>query len=160
MDDKRRRSTIRRIYNNPRSSGSLGGASTFSRSRGLPRKDVEKSLTSFPEYSLFRNSRNRFKTRKFIYPMRLHTFCMDLISLTQYSKENNGYNYVLVCLDCFSKYLWLKKLKNKNGDSVVKALKEIFKGLERTPLYAHVDEGKEFWGYKVHNRIDNNLIMF
>ena len=81
--------------------------------------------------------------------MRLHSFCMDLVSLTQYARENNNYNYILVCLDCFSKFMWLKKLKNKTGDAVLKALKEIFKDLERTPLFIHSDEGLEFFNAKV-----------
>ena len=151
---------IRRQYNNPRFPGSLGGVSSFSKSRGLPKKDVDSILQSFPEYSLFRNSRSRFKTRKFIYPWRLHTFCMDLISLTQYARENNSYNYVLVCLDCFSKFMWLKKLKNKNSESVVRALKEIFKDLERTPLFAHVDEGKEFWNSAVSQSLLPLFVIF
>ena len=150
MDEKTKRSHIRRQYNNPRLPGSLGGVSSFSKARGLPKKDVEKYLQSLPEYSLFRDSRIRFKTRKFIYPWRLHTFCVDLISLTQYARENNHYNYILVCLDCFSKFLWLRKLKNKSGDSVLRALKDIFKDLERTPLYIHGDQGLEFFNLKVN----------
>jgi len=145
----KKRSVLRRQYNNPKIPGSLGGLNQFSKSRGIPRKEAEEYLQSYDEFNLFRPSYSKFKTRKFIFPWRLHTFCADLISLTQYSKENNNYNYVLVVLDCFSKYLWVKKLKHKNGDEMVKALRDIFKTLERTPLYIHSDQGKEFLNRKV-----------
>ena len=42
----------------------------------------------------------------------------DIFELIPYSKENNGYKYVLVVLDCFSKYLWIEKLKSKSGEEV------------------------------------------
>ena len=145
----KKRSVVRRMYNNPRIPGSLGGINQFSKNRGISRKEAELYLTSFDEFNLFRPSYSKFRTRKFIYPWRLHTFCADLISLTQYRKENNNYNYVLIVLDCFSKFMWVKKLKTKSADEMVKALREILKNVERTPLYIHSDEGREFLNSKV-----------
>ena len=40
----------------------------------------------------------------------------DLFELTPYAKENGGYKYVLVVIDCFSKFLWTRSLRSKNGE--------------------------------------------
>jgi hypothetical protein len=50
---------------------------------------------------------------------------MDMV---KFSKYNDGYSYVLVIIDVFSKYVWFRKLKDKKGDSVAFALKDSFKG--------------------------------
>jgi hypothetical protein len=33
--------------------------------------------------------------------------------MREYSEENNGFNYLLTVIDCFSKYAWGKPIKNK-----------------------------------------------
>ena len=35
-----------------------------------------------------------------------------------YSQENEGYNYMLTVIDCFSSFAFAKLLKNKSGDEV------------------------------------------
>jgi hypothetical protein len=51
---------------------------------------------------------------------------VDLMDMTKFSKYNCGYNFILVAIDIFSKYVWLRPLKDKRGESVMKALKNIF----------------------------------
>ena len=51
---------------------------------------------------------------------------VDLMDMTTFSKYNHGNNFILVEIDIFSKYVWLQPLKNKRGESVMKALKNIF----------------------------------
>jgi hypothetical protein len=43
---------------------------------------------------------------------------MDLV---KFAKYNDGYRYIFVVIDVFSKYLWLRKLKDKKGESVANA---------------------------------------
>jgi hypothetical protein len=45
--------------------------------------------------------------------------------MRKYSKLNKGYNYLLTCIDVFSKYAWVKPIKTKDWNSVVNAFKEI-----------------------------------
>jgi transposase InsO family protein len=65
---------------------------------------------------------------------------MDMV---KFSKYNDGYSYVLVIIDVFSKYVWFRKLKDKKGDSVAFALKDIFKGGHK-PNRIRTDKGQEF----------------
>ena len=35
----------------------------------------------------------------------------DLIDMQKFSTKNSGYNYILVVIDCFSKFLWCVPLR-------------------------------------------------
>ena len=68
---------------------------------------------------------------------------MDLADMQSMQKFNNGYRYLLVCIDVFSKYAWVIPLKNKTGPSLVDALKKILSS-GRKPQKIFTDQGTEF----------------
>ena len=45
--------------------------------------------------------------------------------MKEFSKYNNGYNYLLNVIDIFSKYAWSIPLKTKTGSEVTKAFETI-----------------------------------
>ena len=47
-------------------------------------------------------------------------------------------------IDIFSKYGWIKPLKDKKTESVSKAFNEIFKKIKRKPTMLWTDKGSEF----------------
>ena len=55
----------------------------------------------------------------------------DLIDMRALSKDNDGYKYVVMVIDVFSKYGWAVPIKYKMGDEVKSALESIF--TKRTP---------------------------
>ena len=63
------------------------------------------------------------------------------------SKDNDGYKYVVMVIDVFSKYGWAVPIKYKTGDEVKSALESIF--AKHTPRKIWSDEGKEFYNSKV-----------
>jgi hypothetical protein len=68
---------------------------------------------------------------------------VDLMDMTKCSKYNHKYNFILVAIDIFSKYVWLRPLKDKRGEYVMKALKNIF-AEGRSPCRIGTDKGQEF----------------
>ena len=72
----------------------------------------------------------------------------DLIETQNVAKENQGTRNLLTVIDVLSKYAWVRPLKNKTGDSVVKALEDIIK-LGRKPNRLQTDKGKEFYNRPV-----------
>ena len=59
------------------------------------------------------------------------------------SKNNKGLGYILVIIDIFSRFLWLRPLKTKTGSNAAKAFEKVF--LEgRRPKYLRTDKGQEF----------------
>ena len=91
-------------------------------------------------------------------------FGVDLCDMTEdIAKHNNGYRYILVIIDLFSRKVDLTPLKNKTCENFSKALVEY---LENSPYkYTHMfsDQGSEFIGkaaqkiYKQFNIIRYNV---
>ncbi len=69
--------------------------------------------------------------------------------MQHYSKENDGYKYILAVIDVFSKYGWMRALKSKSGAEVAAAFKDIMESSSRVPEMVWVDKGKEFYNSQV-----------
>ena len=66
----------------------------------------------------------------------------DLVDMSAISKYNDGYKFLLTCIDVFSKYAWAIPLKNKSSKSVVAAFELSFG--DRRPANLQTDKGTEF----------------
>ena len=65
----------------------------------------------------------------------------DPVEMREFSDSNEGYNYLLCVLNCFSKYAWVEPLKTKEGVETGEAFEAKFeKG--RVPTKLQFDEGK------------------
>ena len=71
-------------------------------------------------------------------------WAFDLVEMQKFSKWSNGIKYSLMVIEAFSKYGWIKPLKNKKTESVSKAFEEIFKSSKRSPKMLWTDKGSEF----------------
>ena len=68
----------------------------------------------------------------------------DLVEIQKFSKWNHGITYLLMVIDVFSKYGWIKPLKNKETESVSSAFDDVFKKSKRKPEMLWTDKGSEF----------------
>ena len=66
----------------------------------------------------------------------------DLVEMQKFSKFNKGIKYLLMVIDVFSKYGWIRGLKNKKTETVSKAFDDILSG--RKPKMLWTDKGSEF----------------
>ena len=66
-----------------------------------------------------------------------------------YVKANNGYKYIMVFVDVFSKMCYVEILKDKNGTTAMMALERIIKRLPETPNQIITDVGTEFYNSHV-----------
>ena len=69
---------------------------------------------------------------------------MNLADMQPVSTDNDGYRYLLVCIDVFSKFLWVIPLKTKTGPALVTAFKVILES-GRKPQKIQTDQGTEFF---------------
>lgn len=82
----------------------------------------------------------------------------DLIDFSKSGDQNDGYRYILLCIDIFSRYCMTRKLKSKSPVEVSHALKDIFDN-ERKPKFAlRSDAGMEFCGVAVQKLLNQNNI--
>jgi hypothetical protein len=56
--------------------------------------------------------RRHFPKRHVYAKDRDQIWAVDLTDMQHYSKYNDGYNYLLAVIDVFSKYGWMRPLKN------------------------------------------------
>lgn len=69
----------------------------------------------------------------------------DLIDMQNLKKFNKGYNYILVVIDCFSKYTWTEPIKSKSKLDVTHAFERILTTSNRKPNHLQTDSGTEFY---------------
>ena len=72
--------------------------------------------------------------------------------MTALSNENEGYRFLLLVIDTFSKYGWIIPLKDKKGETVADVLKDIFK--KRKPEKLWTDKGREFYNKDVKDLVE------
>ena len=70
---------------------------------------------------------------------------VDLIDMRKFKYQNSHYEYILTCIDIFSKYAWAVPIKKKSSNDTVKAFEEIF-NTGRLPHTIFLDQGNEFKG--------------
>lgn len=76
----------------------------------------------------------------------------DLVEMIQFSKVNKGYKYILVIIDCFSKYAIAVPVKSKSAYEIEKALKPV---LDKHPMrHLQTDKGTEFYNVRVKSLLD------
>ncbi|KAL7631047.1 UNVERIFIED_CONTAM: hypothetical protein RMT77_018667 [Armadillidium vulgare] len=126
---------------------SYGGFSRFaSQFPQVNKKDLKEYLAGEDAYTLHKYARKRFKSRKTEVYETDHTWQLDLTDMNKYSSYNNGNRYILFVIDVYSRYLWLKPLKDKKSPSVAKAVREIIDEDSRYPKFMWTDKGTEFLG--------------
>ena len=69
---------------------------------------------------------------------------VDLIDYPRYKGVNKGYQYILVVIDCLSKYAWTRGLTKKTAKRTAEALDSIFSEMPRLPTMMSSDKGLEF----------------
>lgn len=96
---------------------------------------------------IHRPARLNFKRRRTIVKGLDDLWQADLIEFQDLAKENKGFRYALIVIDCFSKFVWSSPLKSKSADDVTNAMSNILQG-DRKPNLLQTDKGKEFYNAK------------
>lgn len=86
---------------------------------------------------VFAPARKNFQRRQLDQRGVLDTWQIDLIDLTNLSKQNDGYKYVLMVVDIFSKVGYAAPLKSKVAKEVATAMEGIFERSKCVPKNIH-----------------------
>ena len=152
------------IYFDPNNPGSLGGVRNLyyqakKTDPSITLNNVKDWLKQQHVYTLHRPARRKWRRNRIYVSYIDEQWEIDLIDLKIYSAQNNEYNYILVIIDVFSKYLFAFPTKTKTALEILMIFKELFKN--RKPTKIRSDRGGEF-----DNRIfrefceKNNVIYF
>ena len=75
------------------------------------------------------------------------------------SSKNKNVKYLLCVIDVYSKYAWVKPLKDKRGKTVLNAFIETVNESNRKPNKLWFDQGREFCNKVMQEWLDNNNIL-
>jgi hypothetical protein len=138
--------TLEKIYYDPKSSACYAGSQPLigkTKTKINPRKTKEWLLTQ-DAYTLHTPRRKKFPRNRYIVSNIDDLWQADLAVLKNLSRYNHGFKYLLVVVDVFSKYGWLRPLKNKTAKAVNEAFESIFDADGRKPRNIQCDKGREF----------------
>ena len=113
-------------------------------------KDVKSFLKGSRVYTLHKLQRKKFPRGKVVAAGPRIILACDLADMAALQKENNGMRYLLVCVDVFSRYMFVEALQRKTGFSMVRAFSKILEKPEARG-YSRIfsDKGKEFYNEKM-----------
>ena len=88
-------------------------------------------------------SRRNFKRNKVYAPDINSLWEAELAFFQDVVKKNDGASYLLVVIDVFSKFLWVRPMKNSTASSLVQAFDSILSE-KRKPEKLRTDKDTEF----------------
>ena len=103
---------ISELYFNPEFPASLSSLWKFYKEakkviKNLTRQDVKKWSKQSNTYTIHKSARKKFN-RERIYTSRIdYLWEIDLVDVSRLKEYNDGYTFLLICIDTFSKYVWI-----------------------------------------------------
>ena len=136
--------------------GYTGSVSRLQKRTKLPLKVVKRFLEKQDGYTL-----NRTMKRKI---MRNHILTSKVDQQWQCDLSDmiglKGRRYCFVCIDCYSRYVFVIPIVNKLPNTIILAFQEIFDSTERKPEVVQSDKGGEFINRKVQNFLKSKNVKF
>ena len=114
-------------YYNPRQPGSFGGLAIAER---YLKGNIKDFVISQDTYTLHKPIRHSFRRRQIFSKGIDDLWQVDLVDMQSLVLHNDGVNYLLTCIDTFSKYVWVRSLKKKSGLCVKEAFVSIYRPIK------------------------------
>ena len=109
-------------------------------------KNQDKNIKIFIDEIYSKGPKRNYETNKVTVKHIDQIWSIDLGDMSDYSiKNNNGYRYIFVIIDDFSKYLFTVPLRNKNAQTITNEFSNILSTSGRKPYNLESDRGGEFY---------------
>ena len=153
-------------YFQPGKPGSFSGADKFHRSLEggkISRREIRDFLKSKDPYSLHFPVRHRFPRSRVVVASMGQMFDGDLLFMTDLREQNDGWAYILTCIDSLSKMAFCERLKTKTSTEVAGAFRKVLErakgqGFEGGIHIFRSDSGSEFLGKPFKSVLEKNGI--
>lgn len=140
---------LRELYYTPGKPGAFAGPEKLYQAVKLEgkykigRQKIKQFLNNEDAYSLYKPIRKTFPRSKVVVNTIDSMWDGDLADVSNIASHNDGYKFLLVLIDIFSRFLFIVPLKNKQNQTIIEGLKSVFqKG--RKPHTLRTDKGSEF----------------
>ena len=147
---------FKKYYTDPSFPGSFSGIDKFYKTlkvvnNSVSRKDVAEFLKTSDVYTLHRPVRKPTQFRRIYTKGIRYMYQIDLVDITKYASENDGFKFLITMIDSFTKYAWAIPIKSKHGVRVFDGVKKIL--LVERPQKIQMDRGSEFYNKKFLNML-------
>ena len=122
----------------------FGSVKTLKATTVIPRQKVKHFLHTKPSYTKYRTVRRKIARFKVIVYDINEIWSIDLAYVDKLAKYNKDIKYLLVAVDCMSRYLRVQPLKSKYATTTAEAFNQMIK--TEKPKKVWVDKGTEFKG--------------
>ena len=142
---------LQAIYFDPVNPGSYSGLAKLwntvkiDNPHELKRKDVEKWLNNQVSYKRHKPAVTTFPRQRILMSYMDQQWDADIMDMSKFAKFNQGYKYLAIFIDIFSRYAWVEKMKTKKPKEMVKVMRIVF-AQGRKPDYLRTDKGSEYTG--------------
>ena len=123
---------------------SYGSVKRLQAQSKLPLGKVHSYLETKPSFTKYRSIRLKFPRLKVFVKDINEIWSLDLAHVDKLSKYNRNVKYLLVAVDCLSRYLRVQPMETKYATEAVEVFKKMIKS--KQPEKVWVDDGKEFLG--------------
>ena len=155
---------LKDLYYNPKNPSAFTGVEKvyLAAKEQLPhltRREVREWLAKQYTYTMHKPITRKFARRQYIVSGIDDQWQIDLADMTQLRRFNDGCQYLLTCIDIYSKFAWVVPVKNKSSQEIARALDGIFKE-GRKPSKIQSDKGREFLNHLVQQLLKHHGIDF
>ena len=102
---------LKAIYYDPKNPAGFASIAKLAKASGYSKTEVKKWLKAQPTYTLHRQARKRYPTRKYIVHDIDEQWQADLADVALIAQQNDGYRFILTVIDIFSRYAWARPSK-------------------------------------------------
>jgi transposase InsO family protein len=154
---------LKTLYYDTKSAAAFGAASTLYnavRSEGrykITLAAVKEWLRKQKAYAFYRKAKKRFTRERVVVSSKNQQWDCDSLSMAFYKKENEGYGYILVCVDIFTRFLHTRPLKTLRAAEAKEAFQDILKTSQK-PKSIRTDRGGEFIGSEMKKFLQSSGI--
>jgi hypothetical protein len=148
---------IASVYYDPKQPGSYYGTvkkiheNNLLRQHKITSDQIRKWLMSQEASTVHRGIKRKFRRNRVLAVYRYDMMDADLADFSSMSKENDGYNFLLMAIDILSRKLYAVPIKNKGNVEIIRGMKIIMSKTPKPVRKIRTDAGGEFTSNVIEN---------
>ena len=115
--------SLNRLYSRGRAA--YGSVRNLSKASALSKKKVEQFLQTKTSYTKFGPPIRRFRRLQAFSKYINEILCIDLAFVNKLASQNKGFNYLLVAVDVFWRFVRVQTMKTKYAKDTLQAFKKV-----------------------------------
>ena len=125
----------------------------------LNKSKIKEILSNSESYTLHKEYHKGQRNPSYSHFKR-NQFQMDLVDIQELAPFNDNIKYLFSVIDTFTRFAWVRLLKDKKGETVLQAFKTILKDCGEYPRSIVCDRGAEFTNNQFQKFCIENNIKF